>query len=197
MSSGAGFAEPDPSNITRFIYARLEHPWKLHLETMRGKIVQQKLYNLEIDPEERTDLSQSQPEITQRLKERILAALKTQQPPTPPQFSNIAGVRPRWVFPKVSRTYSYDDLRGEFRLEWTGDLKKNYVIHYIAGEGALRVEGRLDVQGTAKKFKAITRRYWNTWIVPYRTFKIRVGVTGQKNELNNLWSEWLELKATP
>jgi hypothetical protein len=49
----------------------------------------------------------------------------------------------------------------------------------------------MEVIGTAKDFGIIDRYYWNTWLVPYGTFRLRVGVTGR----DDLWTDWITLRA--
>ena len=88
--------------------------------------------------------------------------------------------------------FTYDDLRGNFRLEWSGLADKEYVLQYVAGSGTHQISGLLDVQGTMKDFGKVSRRYWNTWVVPYSPFRIRVSESGSGN-----WSNWLDLAAKP
>jgi hypothetical protein len=49
----------------------------------------------------------------------------------------------------------------------------------------------MEVIGTAKDFGIIDRGYWNTWLVPYGTFRLRVGVAGH----DDLWTDWITLRA--
>ncbi len=192
VTSRAGFAEPDPKNLRHFVYARLEYPWKLHLETVDGKAGPMRLFNLAADAGETRDLSAVRRDVANRLGDRLLPAILAMRPPavrTP--AAPLAADRPRWVFPAASGDYGYGDLSGRFRLQWTGKPDARYIVQYVAGEGVLRLEGEIEVRGTTKDFGVIDRRYWDTWIVPYRRFRIRVGVAGARD----LWSEWLDLRA--
>jgi hypothetical protein len=96
-----------------------------------------------------------------------------------------------WRRPTASATVAYDDLGGRFRLEWKGEPDAAYRLQYQAGEGLLSVAGEMEVIGTAKDFGIIDRYYWNTWLVPYGTFRLRVGVTGR----DDLWTDWITLRA--
>ena len=97
---------------------------------------------------------------------------------------------PEWVFPERNGVYRYDDVAGRFLLEWTGPTDANYVIQYEAGEGDAMLAGELHATGTTKDFGVISRRYWNTWLVPLRTFRLRVSPAGSP-----MWSPWRTLEA--
>ena len=71
---------------------------------------------------------------------------------------------------------------------WAGGLGG---FLYGTGAGALR--GELQVRGARKDFGTIDRSYWNTWIVRYRMFRVRVRAAGPGTE----WSPWLDLEARP
>jgi len=195
VTSNAGFAEPEPENLTRFLHARIEGPWKLHLEIEGGKTVKTRLYHLSRDPGEIRDLSAAKPDIVARLSGPLLARARTMRPPSGAgdAAAQAAAARPGWVSPAGGGAFSYDDLKGRFRLEWSGNENTDYVVQYVAGTGVLQLKGEFRVQGPVKDFGVIGRGYWNTWVVPYGTFRIRVGVDGS----DALWGPWLELKAKP
>ena len=116
------------------------------------------------------------------------------RPPHTPVVSPealAAAVAPAWVFPERNGAYRYDDVEERFRLEWTGPADGTYIIQYEAGEGERMLAGELHATGTVKDFGVISRRYWNTWIVPLRTFRLRVGPAGGRGP----WSEWRTLEA--
>lgn len=191
VTSQAGFAEPDPKHLRRFVFSRLEYPWKLHLDRIDGRTVRRRLYNLADDPGERLDLAARRPERVRAIGDRLLPAILAMRPPSAGTLGSPSTVQPpRWIFPASSRAYAYDDLGGRFRLEWAGPADADYIIQYVAGEGLLKLEGEMQVRGTQKDFGIIGRRYWDTWIVPYGRFRIRVGVAGAE-----AWSDWLDLVA--
>lgn len=192
-TSRGGFAEDDPGHVTEFRHAEIEGDWKLMLATKDGEIVSTALYNLAQDPNETTDLVAAEPERAARLTADLMARA-TPLPSKPGGVvATTAGVAaPRIVWPPASGTYRYDDLAGRFRLEWLGRDDGRYVIQYEAGSGMLALDGELPVTGTTKDFGALDRRYWNTWVVPYGTFRVRVGVADR----DDLWSDWLRITAT-
>lgn len=83
-------------------------------------------------------------------------------------------------------------MQGKFRLEWTGSESEEYILEYAAGNGPAKLQGTLEVEGNRKDFGQISRRYWETWIVPKSPIRIRI-----KQAEKNSWSKWLELEATP
>jgi hypothetical protein len=87
----------------------------------------------------------------------------------------------------------YADIADGARLQWTGDQYGQYVIEYRAGDGALAIDGAMDVVGTTKDFGTVGQFYWRTWIVPYGQIRLRVLPAGHEN----LASDWIELKFAP
>jgi hypothetical protein len=194
MSSRAGFAEADPEHIRDFVFARKEGDWKYHLHMDGDRVTRRLLFDLSSDPEERRDLSLQEPERARRMEAAILAQRAAMRLPSMAVVRAVPVTeRPVWVFPPSSGAYAYADLGGRFRLEWTGDPKGSYVIEYVAGEGERALAGEMRVAGTVKDFGKIERAYWNTFIVPYATYRVRVGPAGRAD----LWSPWLELEARP
>lgn len=194
VTSRAGYAEPDPENLRHFLFAYLDHPWKLHLERVDGREGPARLYDLAHDPGETDDIADRRPDLVARLKSRLLPAIISMRPPSRPgAAANNDPNSPRWTFPAVGGAYGYDDLAGGFRLEWTGRDDLDYVVEYVAGTGAGALRGELQVRGTGKDFGTIDRSYWNTWIVRYRMFRVRVRAAGPGTK----WSPWLDLEARP
>jgi hypothetical protein len=101
--------------------------------------------------------------------------------------------RPEWITPSESRNVRYADIADGARLQWTGDPSGNYVIEYRAGDGALALNGMLDVEGTSKDFGTLGEFYWDTWVVPYGRIQLRVVPARHKS----LASEWVELRFAP
>ncbi len=192
MSSRAGYAEPDPARVTQFVYARKEGRWKLHIDMAGDAVTRRALYDLDADSGERTDVSAREVARAQRMEAAILAKRAIMRPPSMAQtHAAIPVERPIWIFPRQGAVLGYDDFGGRIRLEWRGVPDGAYVIAYEAGTGAQALSGELSVTGAVKDFGKIERAYWNRFIVPYRNFRVRVGVAGRPD----LWSEWLELEA--
>ena len=191
-TSKAGFTEVDPGNIEAFRFAAARGRWKLHLDMQAGQPTRWRLFDLDADPGERTDLAEAHPEIVEELGVPLLATAQSMRPPYTPQASALAALAaaPDWVFPERNGVYHYDDL-DRFRLTWTGPDSIDYVIQYEAGEGERMLAGELHAAGPEKDFGVISRRYWNTWIVPLRAFRLRVGPAGGRGP----WSEWRTLEA--
>ncbi len=193
VTSGAGFGEPDPYHIPRFAYSAMAWPWKLHLVQVDGKDAGVELYDLSHDPTEMHDLAATHPDMVAKLRAELLPAILTMRHPAPPSADELAAnaQTPHWVFPSSSGTYHYDDLDGKFRLQWSGTPGRTYRIQYRAGRGLLHLSGEFEVTGTTRDFGKIDRDYWDTWLVPYRIFDLRVGVPGRDDR----WSKWIELRA--
>jgi choline-sulfatase len=198
MTSSGGFAEPDPANVRYFEYGIISEPWKLLYRTDHKRRGTFRLYNLDDDPGETNDIATLNPTVVDNLFYRLAAQIETRTIVQTDTTSLEAGAgdqatAPVWLHPTAGNgVFSYDDLRGNFRLEWSGLANKEYVLQYIAGSGTRQITGQLDVQGTMKDFGKISRRYWNTWVVPSSPFRIRVSESGGGN-----WSNWLDLAAKP
>ena len=191
LTSKAGFAEEDPRNVEVFLFAAAKGRWKLHLDMLSGQPTRRRLFDLEADPGERTDLAAAHPDVAEDLGVPLLAAAQSMRPPHTPQASSASAiaVAPEWVFPRRNGVYRYEDVAGRFLLEWTGPADGHYVIEYEAGEGDAMLAGELHATTNTKDFGVISRRYWNTWIVPLRTFRLRVSPAG-----TNAWSAWRVLE---
>ena len=191
VTSKAGFTEAEPQHIRRFIFARVEGRWKLHLVQDEGVTTDRQLYDLETDPGETTNRLAEQPEISQRLEAALTPLIAGMRHYRPDDTAKVATAAPVWRRPIASSTVAYDDLGGRFRLEWEGEPDAAYHLQYQAGEGLLSITGEMEVIGTTKDFGIIDRGYWNTWLVPYGTFRLRVGVPGR----DDLWTDWITLRA--
>ena len=101
------------------------------------------------------------------------------------------GVAPQWVFPARSAVVSWDDLQGRVYLQWSGSSAKSYVLEYSAGSDPVAVSGRISVDGKEKDFGRFSRKYWNTWIVPYKKVTLRV-----REEPSGAWSQPLTVSLT-
>ncbi|MBI1209528.1 MAG: sulfatase-like hydrolase/transferase [Azospirillum sp.] len=196
LTSRGGFSDPDAGHQTDFVVARVEGRWKLHVRRSGAIDVETRLYDLIEDPAETTDVAPLHPEIARRLRRDLDPELAAFRPPGAGDREGepvSMAPRPRWVTPASSRAVTLADVADGFTLAWTGDAATRYVVHYQAGEGALELSGDLEVVGTTKAFGAVDQRYWETFVLPYRSFRLRVGVKGRSDR----WSDWILLTVSP
>lgn len=195
MTSSGGFAERDPQHIEYFMYGVQQGKWKLLWKRYASGAGEVYLYDTVDDEREMHNLAPARPDKV-RAMQAVLEPLIARQVMRPVflQEKTEAAAEPAgklcWIFPRKGGRYSYNQLRGKFRLEWNGVMGQDYRIQYVAGRGMRKLSGELEAQGPVKDFGVIGRRYWNTWIVPYSPFKIRVAAVGTEN-----WSDWLVLEA--
>src|SRR5262249_57882332 len=116
VTSKAGFAEADPLHIRRFIFARVEGRWKLHLVQDEGITTDRQLYDLETDPGETTNRLAEQPEISQRLEPALTPLIAAIRHYRPDDTAKAAAAAPVWRRPIASSTVAYDDLGGGLPL---------------------------------------------------------------------------------
>ena len=194
LTSSGGFAEPDPTSVRYFEYGyRLgRHKSLLRVDRQGGESYA--LFDLVDDPGEERDLADELPEIAERHRAVLAAHIGGQRKRRPSAtIKETAGDNGLlWLHPGESGTYSYDDLGGRFHLEWQGDAERNYLLEYQAGKNGRQISGLLNVAGSRKDFGGIDRRYWQTWIVPYSPYRLRV-----RDARGGSWSPWLELEAVP
>lgn len=190
VTSRAGFAEPDPNDMPVWHHARIEWPWKLHLVAERGRIVARKLYDLSTDPAEKDDLAGARPEIVARLEPELAARIGAVRLDAYSPERLVDAPAPSWRWPNRGGVWHYADLDGQFALEWDGASHARHVVQYVAGSGTLSLAGEIKVDGTRLALAPVDRAYWNTWVLPYGTLKLRVGVAGRDDR----WSDWLEIE---
>ncbi len=194
MTSGGGFAEPDHTNISYFEYALIEEELKLLARIDKDGTVVPRLYDLSKDPLEKNNLTLTRPAETKRLMKQLREAIDQMvvrpisRQPIPRRNKGDPG--PRWVRPSRGGPYSYADLAGKFRLEWSGSQGKQYIIQYRTGTGRTAITGEITSDGPVKDFGIIERKFWETWVVPNSPFRLRVRNIKQGN-----WSKWIELEA--
>ena len=195
-TSLAGYQEPSPEEPSGFEAALVQEGWKLRLRQTREGPVVPHLHGLDADPGEIHDLAESEPDRVAAMSQVLLPKLlalwqepKTDQSPS----SDVEIARPEWITPRESRIVRYADIADGARLQWTGNPSGHYAVEYRAGDGALTLNGTLDVKGTSKDFGTVGEFYWRTWVVPYRRIRLRVIPAGHKS----LASEWVELRFAP
>jgi arylsulfatase A-like enzyme len=197
MTSSGGFGQPDPMNIDYFEYAILSPPWKLRMRVDSDSTVSKFLYNLEDDPHEHANKADMFQDRVEQLSARLLPLIQNRTILKPNITQEYTGAfekndGPDWIRPSASGVYAYDDLDGNFILEWDGTKNGEYVVEYVFGRTNKQMRGSLEVKGTQKDFGQISRRYWNTWVVPNSPVKLRVRPIHREE-----WSEWLHLEARP
>lgn len=194
LTSGAGFAEPDPARIPRFVGAAIRDDLKVQVTTENEVPVTIAAWDLRRDPDE-VDSLDPLPAAARALADEVTAwmAGRYRASDAKAEGGVIAAEIPVWIHPERSRDIGYGDIAGRTYLEWTGDENASYVVAYEAGSGLLAMNGTLDVQGTRHDFGAVGERYWKTWVVPYDTVRFRV----RPADAAEAWSDWIELELQP
>ena len=195
LTSGAGFAEPDPANIRRFLGAAVRGDLKVQVTTEDDLPVAIEAWDLRADPGEVASLIPLSPQ-AKALAAKVIAQMAAGHRPQQARPVGAAGsplASPAWVHPAISRVIGYAEIAGRTYLEWTGAEAATYVVAYEAGSGLLALDGTLDVQGTRHDFGAVSERYWRTWVVPYDTVRFRV----RRADAAEAWSDWIELELQP
>ncbi|WP_159079891.1 sulfatase-like hydrolase/transferase [Methyloceanibacter sp. wino2] len=195
-TSLSGYTEANPSEPSGFEAALIQGSWKLRLRQLRDGPAVPHLYDLDADPDERSDLAEAEPDRVAAMSQTLLPKLlslwrraRTDQSPS----TSVDVARPEWTTPSASRTVRYADIADGARLQWTGDPSGQYVVEYRAGDGPFALDGVLDVSGTTKDFGTVGEFYWRTWVAPYRQIKLRVMPEGREH----LASKWIELTFEP
>jgi choline-sulfatase len=192
LTSKAGFGETDSANATEFLAARIEGEWKGVLRLRDERLIETSLYDLVTDPGETQDRAAHRPDVLRTVIPPLLAGALARRHPVEPAKEGAAAeqTRPQWIFPEQDRVLRYGDLDGGLRLRWRGDAGVAYVLQYRAGEGPLALSGEMEVSGPTKDFGMIDRRFWETYILPYGVFRLRVRPAGYGDR----WSDWVEVR---
>lgn len=195
MTSSGGFAEPDPASIRYFEYSLLHGSYKLRLRQYAKPPRQELfLYDLSVDPGEKLNLAEELPEPAKKMREKLAPMIraKISRPiQLAQEITKADGSHPEWLHPSGSKNLTYDNLEGQFFLEWSGEPSRSYLVEYRAGHGAKVIHGTLAVEGNRKDFGKISRLYWKTWIVPNSPYGLRV------KEVGGSFGPWLQLEALP
>ena len=67
LTSKAGFQEADPDAMREFRTAILDGRWKLHIDRLDGQATNVRLYDLQNDPGEMSDVAKGHPDIVAKL----------------------------------------------------------------------------------------------------------------------------------
>lgn len=191
VSSIAGYTEPDPDNVNRFVAAALEGDTKVQVSVEGREIVAAEAWDLDLDPDEKMPLGPDAPGVA-RLT--ALLADRFSSMPLRHDTSDVASLpgnetAPEWVRPGASGQIGYGDIAGAAYLTWSGDPSQRYILEYQAGTGVLSIDGEIEVEGNRYDFGEIDRSYWTTWVVPYGQVRFRV-----RDEESDIWSEWRTLE---
>lgn len=187
ITSKAGFAEADPTNVNAFSAAIMDGRFKLQAQVSGRDIVKTTLFDLHADPAEKADISDKAPDTGKNLSTVLGELVRTMTVSAPTRRIGAATTVPEWIFPKRSETLRFDDLPRPLTLTWRGDPTGTYKLQYIAGTGPSALKGELSVDGLSKDFGVIERGYWDTYVVPYKTVRIRVGREPH-------WSPWITVE---
>lgn len=192
LTSIAGFSEPEPDDVKRFVAAASDGQLKVQMEIDQGKVTKVEKWNLNEDPnEERSGQATTgnfEPLI--RLVEDQIATMRLASNPQLPSRSDVRDGIPGWVHPEQSGEIGFDDIAGAAYLSWTGNAAARHVLEYESGTGLLALSGQIEVDGTRYDFGAVDQGYWNTWVLPYGRVRFRVRPASSLES----WSEWLELE---
>ncbi|MBS29117.1 MAG: hypothetical protein CL566_09400 [Alphaproteobacteria bacterium] len=191
LTSAAGFAEPDPERVNRFVAAASKGSAKVQVEVDDGQIVGVAGWNLRDDPGEVSPVPAPDETFQQLLAllEDKIASLPKRESDRDETNVGTDALAPRWEHPRIVGQVRYADIAGEAYLQWSGDADASHILEYEAGSGFLTLDGTIEVDGTRYDFGEIGKSYWSTWIVPYRQVRFRVRPRG-----GGQWSEWLELE---
>lgn len=191
LTSVAGFTEPEPDRVNRFVAAARKGPVKVQVEVDDGQIIGVEGWNLDDDPGETAPVPAPDAEFQKllRLLEDKIASLPARERDRVETPGEAGADAPHWRHPEQSGQIGYEDIAGAAYLAWSGDAAARHILEYRAGSGFLALDGEIEVEGTRYDFGEIGQAYWSTWVVPYGQVQFRV-----RPLAGGRWSEWLELE---
>lgn len=191
LTSAAGFAEPDPERVNRFVAAASKGPVKVQVEVDDGQIVGVAGWNLDDDPGEIAPVPTPDGAFQHLLGllEDKVASLPARDRQRVVKDDETRTPAPQWEHPRASGDIRYADIAGAAYLQWSGDADAGHILEYEAGSGFLALDGTIEVEGNRYDFGEIGESYWSTWVLPYRQVRFRV-----RPQSGGQWSEWLELE---
>tara|TARA_R110002110_G_scaffold376568_2_gene586628 strand:- start:140360 stop:142012 length:1653 start_codon:yes stop_codon:yes gene_type:complete len=192
ITSVAGFSEPDPGDVTKFVAAARDGDMKVQVQIGDGRIVGVEAWDLDADPDERSPLAGDDPRIAplRRNLEAEITGMRARTVRTSDDAAARGDVGPRWVHPGADGKIRYADIAEAAYLAWSGDAEATHIIAYEAGSGLLALDGEIEVEGTRYDFGRIEESYWSTWVVPYGKARFRV----RRADAAGRWSNWIELE---
>jgi choline-sulfatase len=186
FTSAAGYAEPKPETTAYFLAS---------IETRFAKLVARLRPDGKILNWEKTVTTPQIPRAKSHEKalrnalKSALASLTFPAKPGMPANPNQGSAKLAWIWPQAPGIVTHKDLAGRSTLQWRGDSAKRYIVEYEVGDGAMAMAGKIEVEGPAYKFGHIDQDYWKTFVIPYRTLRLRV-----KEKNGAPASEWLSFK---
>ena len=194
LTSIAGFSEPDPNEVTKFVAAARDGATKVQVRIGDGRIVDVDAWNLEADPGERLPLADDDPRVAglRRHLEDEITGMRTRVDRARENTAADTANVPSWVHPGAGGQIRYADIADGAFLAWTGDADTKHIVAYEAGSGLLALDGEIEVEGTRYDFGRIEQTYWSTWVVPYGMARFRV----RPADADGRWSDWMELEFT-
>lgn len=217
QTSRAGYGEPNPDSVTDRIHAVRTPGWKLIHTNYAAHRERYELYDLANDPGERVNVIDAYPERAADLKAQLeawRARCADWRPPDPaaverrtpwqriralfsrPVRTDFTGVPspPSILTPRDSVVLTARTDGGRAVIRWTGEPDVPYVIGYDVGLAEYHMTGEIPVIGNEKVYGPFPSLYWNTYLVLFSPYKVRVSIDKEPRE----WSPWLtfEVKTT-
>ncbi len=175
-----------------------EDEWIRAVRVGRWKYISSgELYDLVLDPGEKTNLIDRETEIAGALKARMktfffqceelahrLFPPRSKAPP-----GGTVKECPRIFTPGNGTVLEYDRHTGALLFDWQGDMETTYLIEYDIGTGDHHVDGQYEVQGNHQVLGPLPRELW-TNMKEWNPFRIRVS----PKQDPPCWSEWVEFR---
>ncbi len=172
--------------------------WIRAIRSGRWKYISSgELYDLLVDPTEKTNLAEQLPDVAERLRGRMAEffsdcdALSRELFPAPPPRATAAPTTecPTIFTPGDGTVLEYDRHTGALLFDWSGDMETSYLIEYDIGTGDHHVEGRYEVEGNHQILGPLPRELW-TDMQAWNPFRIRVS----PKQDPPCWSKWVEFR---
>ena len=174
-----------------------EQQWVRGIRQGRYKYVSTgELYDLELDPGEKTNLIGEDPETARRMADAVDKWLKDSQelgrnvyPPYQAVKTRKSSKCPQIHTPGKGALLDYDLHTGALLFGWTGDMETEYLIEYDIGIGDHHVAGTYEVEGNHQILGPFTRELWGN-LRAWNPFRFRV--SPKADEM--CWSKWREFQ---
>ncbi len=150
------------------------------------------LYDLRKDPQEKSNLHASRPELVTRLKTQLdewlgkTTSLRAQLfPPDPRPARPDSLTAPAIFTPENGKRLDYEVHTGALLFDWSGNMETTYVVQYDIGTGDHHVEGTYEAKGNHQVLGPFSRELWEN-LKAWNPFKIRVSPKTDPP----VWSAW-------